>query len=701
MPVIRCFLVIALWLLLTACSTLDLAANNQSQPTQLSSTHTNKSAHALLIGIGDYRAPGLNPLQSPKNDLALTKALLINRFGIPESQVTVLEDQQATHTGIKQAFADLTQRVKSGEFVYIYYAGHGAVTPDGNGDETNGEDQTWVTYGARENDSDDLDNWDILDDELYDWLSALRAKTDQIVFVSDSCHSGSVSRAPMVEVRYAPKDVRLHPLAKQPHKAKPFSEDDLGIRISATVDNDFAYGSDKDNATYGDFTYYWVKALNNAKPGETWQAVFNRADVLLQADPRSRQKPQLTGNASRTVFGGQFIAVPNTISVAKVEANNQISLNAGSVSGLTVGSTYRRIDPAKPNQSSLACVTITSTDLFQSQADHISKDCPLEIGDQLTEVEHHYRLTPIRLHLKGDYPVDKDKTLLNQLQQSLSQLNGFKLVDDKTQADWVVYVVRPDSISKEMATLPTSKLGQAPQAWVIDPQGKLIHDRLKADLSGADNGIRELTKKLHQYARIQEFKALSGTGNIPVTVMTTHYRPVRECNDPKPECLPVDINGNKYRKSGSAMPLAHLATQPPKLDEVLVFSARNEGEDAIFLYIVNVDANGEIQSIFPAKEDNQDTALLRTSKQVASDNFINLQKYTYFNPRGLNILKVIVTRQPIDFHLFEMEGLNRTENFRGSNPLEQFLIGSMETRNSPGSFGVADWGTQQVEFEVR
>jgi Caspase domain len=694
MTVIRFFLSILFWLL-TACSSSELAAKQSDSVTQ-----TNSPAHALLIGIGDYHAPGLNPLRSPKNDLALSKALLIERFGLPESQITILQDQQATHTNIQKAFADLTQRVKPGEFVYIYYAGHGAVTPDGNGDETNGEDQTWVTYGARENDSDDLDNWDILDDELYDWLSALRAKTDQIVFVSDSCHSGSVSRAPMVEVRYAPKDIRLHPLAKQPHKVKPYSDKDLGIRIGAAVDTNFAYGNDRDGKDYGDFTYYWVKALYNTKPGETWRAVFDRTVALMNADPKNRQQPQLTGNANRSVFGGQFVAVPNSIPIAKVESDNRMVLKAGSVNGITVGSRYRRLDPAIPNETSPACVTITSTDLFQSQATYTAKDCTLAIGDQLTEVEHHYALTPYRLHLKGDYPKDKDKALLSQLQQSLSKLNGFTLVDDKTQADWVAYVVRPKT-GRNLSSntqLPESDPKQAPQAWVIDPQGKLIHDRLKVSLSDPNIGINELNTKLNQYARIQEFKALTGTGQIPVTVMATRYSPAQQCNNSS-ECL--TLNEKKYRKSGIAIPLAQLATQAPKLDDILVYSASNESDDEIYLYIVNVDANGKILSVFPSNNDNQETARLNKTQTDAKRKITDLQRYNDFNPSGANTLKVIVTKQPIDFHLFEMAELSRTESFRGSNPLEKFLIGNMESRNASGNLNVGTWSTQQVEFEVK
>lgn len=88
--------------------------------------------------------------------------------------------------------------MQPGDFVYIHYSGHGSQTADLNFDEYSGNDQTWVSYGARQDENEQKDkqkdNYDVLDDEIDNWLSDLYAKTDQIVFVSDSCHSATVFR---------------------------------------------------------------------------------------------------------------------------------------------------------------------------------------------------------------------------------------------------------------------------------------------------------------------------------------------------------------------------------------------------------------------------------------------------------------------------------------------------------------------------
>jgi Caspase domain len=136
--------------------------------------------------------------------------LASKRFGF--DHITVLFNEDATHSRIEKAFKKLASEVKGkhGAYVYIYYSGHGSQTPDLNGDEKQfrdlhdnllpSYDQTWVTYGSRLKKGEtpppgykDIDNFDILDDEISQWFNDMAAGCAQVVFVSDSCHSGSVS----------------------------------------------------------------------------------------------------------------------------------------------------------------------------------------------------------------------------------------------------------------------------------------------------------------------------------------------------------------------------------------------------------------------------------------------------------------------------------------------------------------------------
>src|ERR1044071_3259982 len=169
------------------------------------------ASHALLIGIGDYSRSGIESLSGPPNDVTIMRDVLMRRFAVPESNIMVLRDSQATHSKISAAFGELAERIKAGDFVYIQYSGHGSYTPDPS--QRSGPEETWGTVGSRSRKADKLedqglDDYDVLDKEIRQWLVRLYVKTNDVVFVSDSCHSATVSRGLFKGVRAAPPDPR-------------------------------------------------------------------------------------------------------------------------------------------------------------------------------------------------------------------------------------------------------------------------------------------------------------------------------------------------------------------------------------------------------------------------------------------------------------------------------------------------------------
>lgn len=172
--------------------------------------------YALLIGIENYKGTGFASLDGPANDIDLAAKILTDKFKFSEDNIIILVNQQASHLKIQAAFTELAKKVGQDDFVYIHYSGHGSFTKDLNGDERSGFDQTWVSFGARKNtDTANLNHYDILDDELNEWLQAIYAKTEQVVLVSDSCHSATVTRGNAPKTRAAPVDLRHHPLGKK------------------------------------------------------------------------------------------------------------------------------------------------------------------------------------------------------------------------------------------------------------------------------------------------------------------------------------------------------------------------------------------------------------------------------------------------------------------------------------------------------
>lgn len=81
--------------------------------------------HALLIGIRKY---AIRPLDGPPNDVRSLAALLRERYKF--DSVQTLEDEFATRNGILSAIDALQTRTSPGDFVLVYYSGHGTSALD-------------------------------------------------------------------------------------------------------------------------------------------------------------------------------------------------------------------------------------------------------------------------------------------------------------------------------------------------------------------------------------------------------------------------------------------------------------------------------------------------------------------------------------------------------------------------------------------
>lgn len=95
----------------------------------------------------------------------------------------ILIDEAGTYDNITGHLKAAAKKLKKGDTFFITYSGHGAYVPDANKDELDGKDETWCLYDRM-----------ILDDDLAQYWSKFKTGV-RIFMISDSCHSGTVSRA--------------------------------------------------------------------------------------------------------------------------------------------------------------------------------------------------------------------------------------------------------------------------------------------------------------------------------------------------------------------------------------------------------------------------------------------------------------------------------------------------------------------------
>jgi metacaspase-1 len=95
---------------------------------------------------------------------------------------TLILNEEATADRIISEIGQAAWNLDENGILLLTYSGHGGQMPDVNGDESDGKDETWVMYDRQ-----------LIDDELYNLWNQFRSGA-RIVVLSDSCHSGTVTR---------------------------------------------------------------------------------------------------------------------------------------------------------------------------------------------------------------------------------------------------------------------------------------------------------------------------------------------------------------------------------------------------------------------------------------------------------------------------------------------------------------------------
>lgn len=95
----------------------------------------------------------------------------------------VLLTKKGTRANALAGIRSAAKALKAGDLFFLSYSGHGGQVPDVSGEEADKQDETWCLYDGQ-----------LIDDELYFELSKF-APGVRILVLSDSCHSGTVTRA--------------------------------------------------------------------------------------------------------------------------------------------------------------------------------------------------------------------------------------------------------------------------------------------------------------------------------------------------------------------------------------------------------------------------------------------------------------------------------------------------------------------------
>ena len=260
---------------------------------------------ALCVGINDYPGDGAD-LNGCVNDANAWASLLVEQFEFPSTDVKLLLDDAAPKSAMMDGLKKLLAGAAAGDVLVFTNSSHGTYLADTSGDEP-AYDEALCPY--------DVDQSLIVDDELRELFAGL-PKGVSFTIISDSCHSGTVTRAALVEnipwLR-TPDDRRvrfLHPsLIGRAVLSNPFHATDRTktkypqskmkeVLVSGCTASEYSYDALIQGTYHGAMTFFAIKAIRDANYKITYSQLRTRLNYLLD-EAQYPQHPQLEGNSTR------------------------------------------------------------------------------------------------------------------------------------------------------------------------------------------------------------------------------------------------------------------------------------------------------------------------------------------------------------------------------------------------------------------
>lgn len=299
--------------------------------------------YGVFVGINKYTG-GISPLNGCVNDATLMRQTLQSKFGFLPADNVLLTDEAASRDAIIANLLKYQAVAGKGDIFVFHYSGHGTLFPDNRSED---QDETTLTYLERKNEqTGQMEVWYprakydsaivpvdarsttsgkpwrnlILDDELGAIFAGFTQKGSQVVFISDSCHSGTVGRGKsLAKVRTQSlaavfgarrfEDLTIPEPATTRTAGYPVPVNPLYIVLTGSKDDEFSLDVRIGGNPMGLFSYNLLQQLNSPTGTqlsyEQTMALVSPKVAAQSLKSDNNQHPQLDaryGNGKAVVF---------------------------------------------------------------------------------------------------------------------------------------------------------------------------------------------------------------------------------------------------------------------------------------------------------------------------------------------------------------------------------------------------------------
>ena len=254
-------------------------------------------ARALCVGINDYPIRGMK-LRGCRNDAKAWARVLVRHYDVAAGAVDLLLDADATKRRIVNGLERLVRNAAKGDRLVFTNSSHGTYVADDDDDEER-YDEALCPYDC----GDRL----ILDDDLREILDGLPAGA-RFTFISDPCHSGSITRdvsfeRPKRRIRFASpslmgREVSRAVALRRSSPRHVRSESSMKeLLVSGCLDTEYSYDDKFGHRYHGAMTYHALQSLAAADWRIRYEDWVDDTNTRLAAD-LYHQHPQLEGRSA-------------------------------------------------------------------------------------------------------------------------------------------------------------------------------------------------------------------------------------------------------------------------------------------------------------------------------------------------------------------------------------------------------------------
>jgi hypothetical protein len=645
--------------------------------TVVSSVYSQKKM-AFVIAIGEY-APndgkGWKTISSVNDTSLILPAF--RKQGFEGKNTKLLINSQATIENIRAEFAAFTKQIGPKDIVVIHISAHGSQIQDISGDEIDGLDESIVTYNAiqpkfAKDFSKEVQQY-LLDDELNLIIYTIRklaGKDGDVLVFMDNCHSGSGTRA-VGKVRGG-----SDPLMNN-SKTISSTQKDQSISMEKLVDEKqiapyvviSASRAEEPNSEIvladgkgaGSLSYAISQSLESMLSSTSYSSLYASIQANMN-ESVPKQHPVIEGNGvNRTLWGGNFVAIPPYIEVSSVKDERMVIIDAGILAGVTTESTIALYAAGISDTSKAICLAkgkVIFSDNFKSTVD---------LDRDLTDLRPALYWAFIK---KTHFPIDP-------ICVSFVKLNDNETAISKDHIDKYTEKLKSNSLVNFEGTPSIRIVMKGKNELIIDAKTDYTFDTIRPDKPFADE-LNNAIQRYTQFTFLKSYEIKDPKFNISVRLIPYVN------NQPDTTVLSSKLRNGIYEYT---------------VGDKFVVEITNHSPNRIYFNIVDIEPTGKINPIMPRTSTDPKKMIKKEDLYVEGNKTRVFDTYPIkMNPpTGDEIFKFFVSNKALDMEYITS---SKGENSRNmSSDLDRVFKNSYKP-STRGEFGSKDGTVFNLNFLI-